>query len=158
MDRIDCILEDLDFKRYVKLTEALEKERVFCHHDLNHFMDVSRVAYIINLEKGYGIDKEVIYAVGLLHDIGRWVEYQEGKDHAIASAELAEPILVKCGFNESEISQILSAIKDHRLKEQSSNLGAIIYQADKTSRPCYSCNAKGQCKRFLNGEKFKLKY
>lgn len=158
MNRIDCILEDEDFKYHLKATESLEKERIFCHHDINHFMDVSRVAYIINLEKGYLIDKELIYATGLLHDIGRWVEYKEGKDHAIASAELAQPILERCGFSKTEIEQVLSAIKAHRQKEQSSHLGAIIYEADKTSRPCYNCNARGQCKRFINGEKFNLKY
>lgn len=158
MDRINCILEDEDFKSYLKNNQVLEVERIFCHHDINHFMDVSRIAYIINLEKGYGIDKELIYAVGLLHDIGRWIEYKYGKDHALASSELAQPILLRCGFMESEIDEVLRAIKSHRSEKQSTNLGAIIFEADKISRPCYTCNAKGQCKRFLNNEKFILKY
>lgn len=158
MNRIDCILEDEEFKSYLEATEALEKERIFCHHDINHFMDVCRVAYIINLEKGYGIHKELIYATGLLHDIGRWVEYKEGKDHAVASAELAKPILERCGFSKTEIQQVISAIEAHRKKEQTTNLGAIIYEADKISRPCYNCNAREQCKRFIKGEKFNIKY
>lgn len=158
MDRINCILENEDFKTYLKTNETLETERIFCHHDINHFLDVSRVASIINLEKGYGLDKELIYAAGLLHDIGRWVEYQEGKDHAIASAELAEAILIKCGFMQEELNEIITAIKAHRDKQQTTNLGRVLYEADKTSRACYSCNARGQCKRFSNGEKFFLKY
>ncbi len=158
MDRINCILENEEFKLYIKTNEALETDRVFCHHDINHFMDVCRVAYILNLEKGYGIDKELIYAAGLLHDIGRWLEYKEGKDHAIVSAELAEPILTKCGFTSVEIDQVLGAIRAHRQKDHDSNLKAILYEADKISRPCYSCNAKAECKRFANGQKFNLKY
>ena len=71
MDRITCILKDKEFNMYLKNNEELEEDRIFCHHDITHFLDVCRVATIINLERGLNIDKELIYATGLLHDIDR---------------------------------------------------------------------------------------
>lgn len=158
MDRINCILKDQEFLKYLSKNEELEVERVFCHHDINHFLDVCRIAMIINLEKGLNIDKELIYASGLLHDIGRWVEYNTGKDHAIASAELAVGILKTCQFTDIEIKEIVLAIKSHRDKEHTTDLSRILYEADKVSRSCFNCTAKDKCKRFLNGESYYFKY
>lgn len=157
-DRINFILKDQEFLVYLNNNKDLEVDRVFCHHDITHFLDVCRIAMIINLERKLNIDKEIIYAVGLLHDIGRWVEYNIGKDHAIASAELAESILRRCQFTNIEINEIILAIKSHRDKEHTTDLSSIIYEADKASRLCFNCNAKDSCKRFLNGEFYYLKY
>ncbi len=158
MDRITCILKDKEFNMYLKNNEELEEDRIFCHHDITHFLDVCRVATIINLERGLNIDKELIYATGLLHDIGRWVEYKIGKDHAIASAELAREILQRCGFTNVEIEEVDLAIRSHRNKEHVTDLSNILYEADKISRPCLSCKSKDKCKRFLNGEVYNFKY
>ncbi|OLS01902.1 HD domain-containing protein [Tissierella creatinophila] len=158
MDRINCLLEDAEFLMFLKKNEELEVERVFCHHDITHFLDVCRIAMIINCERELNIDKELIYAAGLLHDIGRWVEYTTGKDHAIASAQLAEAILKRCQFTDIEIKEITLAIISHRDKEHITDLSSLLYEADKASRPCFNCNAKNKCKRFLNGEIYYLKY
>lgn len=158
MDRINCILKDKDFLIFLKKNEELEVDRIFCHHDIVHFLDVCRIARIINCERELEIDKELIYAAGLLHDIGRWVEYKTGKDHAIASAELAEAILIRSNFNQAERQEILLAIRAHRDKEHKTYLSSILYQADKASRLCFKCKAKNKCKRFLNGEIYYLKY
>lgn len=158
MDKINCILEDKDFQMFLKQNKELEEERIFCHHDLTHFLDVCRIAMLINYEKELNIGKELIYAAGLLHDIGRWVEYKTGKDHALASVELAGPILKRCQFTSTEIQEILLAIKFHRNKEYKTDLSSILYKADKESRLCSNCKAKYKCKRFLNGENYYLKY
>lgn len=158
MERINCILKDKEFNMYLKNNEELEENRIFCHHDITHFLDVCRVATIINLERGLNIDKELIYATGLLHDIGRWVEYKTGKDHAILSADLSREILKRCGFTKGEIEKIDLAIRSHRNKEHSTDLSNILYEADKLSRPCVSCKSKDKCKRFLSGEVYTLKY
>lgn len=158
MDRINCLLEDKEFLMCLKKNEELEVDRLFCHHDITHFLDVSRIAWIINLESQLNIDKELIYAAGLLHDIARWVEYTTGKDHAIASAELGEAMLERCQFTKIEIKEILLAIKSHRGKEHTTDLSRVLYQADKASRPCFNCDARDKCKRFLNGESYYLKY
>lgn len=158
MDRVNCILKEKEFLEYLEKNRESEVERIFCHHDISHFLDVSRIAMIINYEQGFNIGKEIIYAAGLLHDIGRWVEYKTGEDHAIASARLAEPILKRCKYNESENEEILLAIKSHRARDHKTDLSRIIYQADKESRACFKCKAKGKCKRFFNGEIYYMKY
>lgn len=158
MERVNCILEDADFVRYIAKNKESEKERIFCHHDLNHLLDVCRISWILNLEEELSIDKEKIYAAGLLHDIGRWMEYETGQDHAVVSGELAEGILDRCGFSADEKTQIVEAIKSHRKKEHSTDLSRILYRADKLSRPCFNCEAIGKCKRFRCGEKPTLSY
>lgn len=158
MERVNLILNDPDFLAYLKKNQNLEVDRIYCHHDITHFLDVSRIAYIIDLEEKLNIDKEVVYAIGLLHDIGRWMEYEKGIDHAIASKELAEGILQRCGFSEEEIKEILQAIAGHRKKGESSPLEDLLYRADKLSRNCTSCNARSTCKRFQNNEKPYLLY
>lgn len=158
MERVNCILEDIDFLKYVAKTKKLEEDRIFCHHDLNHLLDVCRISWILNLEEKLLIDKEKIYAAALLHDIGRWVEYETGQDHAIASGELAESILDRCGFSDNEKVDIIRAIKNHRKKEHSTGLSRILYKADKLSRPCFNCEAISQCKRFKQAQKQALLY
>ena len=158
MERVNCILEDADFIRYIAKNKESEKERIFCHHDLNHLLDVCRISWILNLEEELSIDKEKIYAAGLLHDIGRWMEYETGWDHAIVSGELAEGIMDRCGFSDDEKTYIIDAIKSHRKKEHSTDLSRILYRADKLSRPCFNCEAIGQCKRFKQAEKPFLLY
>ena len=116
MKRINYILNDPDFLNYLNKNQEAEVDRIYCHHDIAHFLDVSRIAYIISLEEKLNIDKVILYAMGLLHDIGRWMEYENGIDHAIASKKLAEGILHKCEFSEIEIKEILTAIGDHREK------------------------------------------
>lgn len=158
MKRVNCILEDSDFISYIAKTKRLEKNRIFCHHDMNHLLDVCRISWILNLEEKLLIDKEKVYAAALLHDIGRWVEYETGQDHAIASGELAQSILDRCGFSNNEKTDIIKAIKGHRKKEHSTDLSRILYKADKLSRPCFNCKAINQCKRFKQVEKQALLY
>lgn len=77
---------------YYKIQE-LERDREYCHHDMEHFLDVARIAYIRNLELHLGFEKELIYLVALLHDIGKDRQYLEEIPHEIASAEIAKAIL-----------------------------------------------------------------
>ena len=158
MERVNCILEDTDFLKYIAKTKKLEEDRIFCRHDLNHLLDVCRISWILNLEEELLIDKEKVYAAALLHDIGRWVEYETGRDHAIVSGELAKNILDRCGFSDDEKIDIIEAIRNHRKKEHSTDLGRILYRADKLSRPCFNCDAIGRCKRFRNAQKQVLLY
>ncbi len=152
MQRINCILNDPDFNTYLDKNARSELSRIYCVHDRTHALDVARIAYILNLEQRLGLDKETIYAAALLHDIGRWLEYENGEDHAKASARLAEPILHSCGFTAAEGRMITNAIKSHRLADGASSLVGLLYRADKLSRNCVRCAALGTCKRFLNGE------
>ena len=71
MNRVDLILEHPKYQEYLDKIKQAEEKRIFCLHNMNHFLDVARIAYIMNLEEELGIAKEIIYATALLHDIGR---------------------------------------------------------------------------------------
>lgn len=148
MERIDKILNhDLFLECLEKINKA-EADRRFCRHNIVHFLDVARIGCIINLEERLGLDKELIYAAGLLHDIGRHLQYKEGIPHEVASAKIAPEILKDCGFDKKETDEILSAIASHRDKEAAAekNLKGVLYRADKASRTCFVCRAEG-CNR-----------
>ena len=147
MERIEKILNHDLFKYYVLENEKEEKNRLFCHHDMGHFLDVARIARILNLEEKAGLDAEIVYAAALLHDIGRHLQYWEKIPHEEASAMLAPRILQECGYKEEEQEEILFAIAAHRDREKASKrtLAAILYRADKLSRPCFCCKQESNC-------------
>ena len=72
MQRVWRIYEHPFFEEGLAKNKDAEKERKFCHHDMNHFLDVGRLMYIFSMERGYALGKEEIYAAALLHDIGKW--------------------------------------------------------------------------------------
>jgi uncharacterized protein len=145
-NRFNLILHNDLYKKSLRKIEAYEKDRIFCRHNIQHFFDVGRIAYIMNLEKELGIKKDIIYAVALLHDIGRWKQYEEGIPHEKASADLAGEILLECGYDVAEIETILGAILSHRKESRGEEcLEAVMYKADKLSRSCFSCAAADKC-------------
>ncbi len=145
-DRINSILYNQKYISYINKNEKCEKDRIFCHHDLSHFFDVARIAYILNLENNLNFSKDIIYAAALLHDIGRWKQYEEGISHDAASAELAIDILKESGYSSHEINEIVAAISHHRKDSEDKNsLSYIIYFSDKASRSCFSCKAAREC-------------
>lgn len=89
MDRVNRILHNPKYRECVEKNRKYEEERIFCRHDMSHFLDVARLSWIENLEKGLGIEKELIYAAALLHDCGRFRQYEDGTPHELAGAQLA---------------------------------------------------------------------
>ena len=98
MERVNQICKHPLWVESVKKIQALEQQRIFCRHNIPHFLDVARLSWIENLEQGLGISKELIYAAAMLHDIGRHLQYTEQIPHDKGSAMLAEEILKDCGF------------------------------------------------------------
>lgn len=147
MERVNRILNHTKYQEYLNRIRECEKDRIFCHHDMVHFLDVARIAYLMDLTENLNIGKERIYTAALLHDIGRFVQYEKGIPHEIASAELAPEILRDCGYSEEEIPEIIDAIKSHRNKfiKDEQSLRGIIYRADKLSRSCFGCAAEKEC-------------
>lgn len=147
MERINKICCHSLWRSYAEKICELEQNRIFCGHDISHFLDVARLAYIENLERGLNISKELIYAAALLHDIGRNLEYLEGIPHDKASAMLAGDILKDCGFDAQEQNEIITAIEQHRTAETANkdDLAGLIYRADKKSRLCLFCKAEKLC-------------
>lgn len=146
-ERVNRILENKDYRRYLAKNEDAEREREFCRHDMAHFLDVARLAALLNLKEGQGVEEELIYAAALLHDIGRHLQYVDGTPHEETSAVLALPILEVCGFSQEERKRVKSAILSHRRKETAEKPGleGLLYRADKLSRSCFSCKAEKKC-------------
>lgn len=145
MNKINEILQNDIFKLNIVKLEKLEENREFCRHGINHSLDVARIAYIMTLEKGLDYSKEIIYAVALLHDIGRVMQYENGVSHHEGSVILAEEILRNTSYDDEEISIIIEAIKNHRNKENASEFNKLIFKSDKLSRNCFMCKSYDEC-------------
>lgn len=158
MDKVNSILNSEKFKEYLNKNKKNEEGRKFCTHDLQHFIDVGRIAYIMALENNLGIDKEIIYATAFLHDIGRWMQYENGISHEIASYDLALDLLIESGFNEEERSIILNAILNHRKNKEKGTFEHIFYLSDKLSRNCFNCKAIDECNWSEEKKNYKINY
>lgn len=147
MERINRIIRHPLYEDYLNRISVWEKDREFCRHDTVHFMDVARIAMILNEREHYKNEQTLIYGAALLHDIGRWQQYEMGVCHAKASAALAPAILKDCGFLQAEREIILSAISTHRQEtvKDEKNLNGLLYRSDKLSRPCYFCRKEAEC-------------
>lgn len=78
---IEAIRRHPLFQEHYKRLAQAEKDRRFCCHQMEHLLDVARIAYIRNLEAGLGFSKKMIYAAAILHDIGKARQYEEGIPH-----------------------------------------------------------------------------
>ncbi|MBQ2803670.1 MAG: HD domain-containing protein [Lachnospiraceae bacterium] len=160
MERIDKILNNKLFLYHLNKNNMAEADRRFCHHNITHFLDVARIGMILNLEEELFISKEWIYAAALLHDIGKYMQYEEGIPHEEASARLAPEILQECGFKKEEITVIVDAIQGHREDTSAAlkNLKGILYRADKASRACFACKAQADCNWKADKKNLQIKY
>ncbi|WP_434510838.1 HD domain-containing protein [Desulfitobacterium sp. AusDCA] len=149
--RVNQILKHDLFKEYSQYNSQAEEKRAFCRHGLDHGIAVARIAYIYLLEQqNTSLSKEVIYAAGLLHDLGRWREYETGEDHALAGAELVKPIIQDSGFSIDELETITQGIREHRLNPEGkmSLLGRALAYADDWARDCRNCLIKEACYKY----------
>lgn len=159
MERIDNILKNECFKACVKKTAEYERGRIYCPHDMAHAMDTARIAYIRALELKLGIEKDIIYAAALLHDTGRYAQYEGSAAHSEASADIADRVLPDCGFTSDEVSVIKTAIAEHNSDgEECSPLGEILRLADNKSRMCLWCAARDTCKWLPDEMNMKIEY
>ncbi|MHC6178944.1 HD domain-containing protein [Clostridium sp. JNZ X4-2] len=145
MEKVNGILKNHDFCTYLSRIDDMERTRKFCRHGICHLMDVARIAYIMVLEKNIKVEKQIIYAAALLHDIGRGEQYEKGIPHETAGVEIAENILEECGFDEYEKKQVLNLIGNHRKSHNGNLLQRIFYKSDKISRKCFMCSAFSHC-------------
>lgn len=161
MVRVNKILNHLDYKEYLVRLRERERDRKFCCHDISHFLDVARIAYIINLEMKLNINVELIYSAALLHDVGKAVNDVENVGHSKLSARLAKTILYDCGFVDWEVECVLDAILNHnneKIKDSTSDdLTSLLYRADKLSRHCYMCDVSDLCYWSLENKNLQLK-
>ena len=151
MARVNQLLDHEDYISSMEKIDVLEKERLFCKHGFEHGLNVARIAYAYLLESGERLlPKESVYAAAFLHDIGRWVEYETGEDHAEASARLALPLLEACSFSLNDIQVILKGIREHRRHPEGNLtlLGAALALADDWARDCRHCSVQALCYKY----------
>ncbi len=150
MPRVDAVWRNAAFQAHLARIDELEAEREFCRHGAAHLLDVARIMWIANLEGGLGLDRELVYATALLHDIGRDEQYETGIPHDVASERIACEILTAVPedvrFSAAELTQIRRAILGHRgLRADASVLEELLFRADKASRACFACAARAAC-------------
>lgn len=145
MERVNRIWNHTYYRQCLEKITALEADRQFCRHTPEHFLDVARLTWIFAMEEGLKIDRGLIYAAALLHDIGRFCQYEDGTPHEAASAEIAGKLLPECGYTEQEISVIVNMILSHRNKDSRESINHLFYRADKMSRSCFLCPAEKEC-------------
>lgn len=148
MERVHRIQSHPLFQTLRTSLQEAEKDRVFCRHTMEHFLDVARLMYIYALEDGAALRKDVIYAAALLHDIGRYEQLVSGTPHDVAGTRLAGEIMQDCGFTADEIRSVQSAVSEHRGQDNENDrkiLSAYLYRADKASRLCFVCPAQAAC-------------
>lgn len=148
MEKYQKITNHKKFIKYLEQITEIEKDRVFCRHNVEHLIDVARIAYILNLEQELGLSKDVIYGAALLHDIGKVKQYKKRIPHEITGSVKCEQILRECGYEKQEIGLIKTAILYHRRGDDPEDnlLSRILYEADKKSRLCMYCPACQECK------------
>lgn len=161
MPYVAALLLDADYRERVRRLEALEADRIYCRHNMAHFMDVARLAWIRNLEENRRLDREMIYLYALLHDMGRVAEYEQGISHAQASAGYAGEIFSRLGYPADRGRVICTAILSHRGSSQRYRSGSrqnepkteeaeafadLMRWADHASRMCFCCPAQRDCK------------
>lgn len=158
LTKAEFILNSALYQNYIDAIAQREETRRFCKHERHHFWETARCAYILflsgevacpELEAYDSLEqREIIYAAAFLHDIGRFLEYDDPqKDHATEGARLARPLLKEAGFDEAETMLICKAIANHR-KKDGAGFDLLLYRADKVSRPCFDCPVLGECKKF----------
>lgn len=143
MERVNLILKNSKYIEYMETISNLERDRIYCRHNISHSLDVARIAMLIAMEEGVEVSREVVYGAALMHDVGR----AAAGDHRKNSAKMAENILNECGFSKEERNIIEEMILCHGNKgiDGEKSLRGIFYRADKLSRPCYMCQAKQSC-------------
>lgn len=144
MKRLSYITNHPEYQSAYRQIQDAEKGRAFCLHDTGHFLAVSRIAYILVLEERLDVKKDVIYAAGFLHDIGRGKQYSEGIPHEEAGISIASAILSESPYNIEERSTILLLLGSHR-RPDSDKLSCLFGWADKLSRDCGNCKAREEC-------------
>ena len=146
MERVNAICRHKLWRESVDEIARLEQDRAFCRHDRAHFLDVARLAYIENLERGLGVDKELIYAAALLHDVGRHLQYAKNIPTTRRARSLQRPLWRTAVFARGA-REVTQAILQHRGDGDRSRdgLAALLYRADKASRMCLFCTAEPEC-------------
>lgn len=101
-------------------------------HTYDHTLRVHRIA--LELGEPLGANMRILGAAALFHDIGRPREVETGESHAVLSGEMCRGILKELDYSDTEIEEVVSAIRTHRFSEgliPTTLEGEILSDADK---------------------------
>ncbi|AXY26173.1 hypothetical protein CL176_09270 [Suicoccus acidiformans] len=156
------IIYELPFiQAHLEELDSLEATRIYCRHNLEHFLSVARICYTLCLEQKVNIPKDLIYTTALLHDLGRVEEIKHGTSHDHASVDLAIQALTYTDYTAEEQASILKAIGNHRGRDVATTDDTFVQlfkQADNLSRDCYNCRVRDLCKWSDERKNLHIKY
>ena len=104
--------------------EKVKKDRT--GHDYFHLLRTEKYALWIAKHEN-NVDKEVLSAAALIHDVGR-VDELNGKEHISVGVELAEKWLQKINFPNKKIPKVIEAIKLHEQRIWQNNKEKVKYK------------------------------
>ena len=61
MERLNTVLRHPLYQQYYKELREEERDRIFCCHQMEHLLDVARIAYIRNLEQSWIFEGIAVY-------------------------------------------------------------------------------------------------
>ncbi len=113
--------------------KQLMTSKDFPCHDYEHVLRVYKNVQMISQTEE--ADKYVVEPAAMMHDLGRADEFKDPSiDHALRSAELAEPILYEAGYAPYIADKVLQAIRQHRFSTgivPDSIEGKVLQDADR---------------------------
>lgn len=118
---------------YEKLESYMNECMGDSAHDGEHVRRVLHMA--LNLAEGEAVDRDVLIAAALLHDIGRAAQMADsGVDHAERGSEMARAFLNGMGFEPGFVDHVAACIATHRYRSgfpPASREAEILFDADK---------------------------
>lgn len=180
LDRINGIINNEEYQDWIVANNQAEYGSEYCRHGLEHALDVARISYELWLDnQGNPLAKDIVYAAGLLHDIGFWSKFENIDEHDDCDcgchehhnheheknaepetpfqvgASLAEDILFDAGYHPAVIAEITKAIINMET-DAKEGLSVVLRKANELSRPCFVCPMKNKCDK--NNKNLRLVY
>ena len=114
MKRVQDIYRHPYFQKCLENNRKAEESRVFCRHDMGHFMDVARLAYVFSMERGYQLEKEEIYSEQFVEMVKK--EMDEDIRHTGLMIEWGEVSNVLLNIDVHKIMQVFQNIFENSIK------------------------------------------
>lgn len=102
-----------------QVCEFAKKNLVHFAWGYEHGIRDYQLAMQISEAEKIKVDEEVLFAAGMLHDMGGFAPYeQQGVDHALRSTQVVAEVLGPAGFPMEKIEEVKKAILTHSYYEK----------------------------------------
>lgn len=132
MELLDKVKKDREITQLIESSGGVLKAMSYTEHGLRHATYVSNTAGKVLSALGYSEkDVELAMIAGFLHDVGNVVNR---RNHGSTSAILVYGILLRLGFDYSDVNTVVTAIGNHEecIGEIVSPTTAALVIADKS--------------------------